>query len=481
MLAQLVFLLYACGTTAPGWDSQPTDSSTPDESDTDTDTDSDSDADSDTDNDTDSDADADVVPELSWTLDKDIQTLATVSWTQPFTADGYVEYRFDEDWRSSPRRSFEAGSQEQLLLGIPYETQADVRLVYDASTGATTQEIRLATGALPANLPVPSLKTSIPEMYEPTGNYLLGSINADSGGWTGGEYWMFIVDRQGRVVWAMRAEDDDFTIYLHVSRDNDILWDVSTFWSDWDMGAGSEIHRMKIDGKITATYPAPGMHHCFTELPDGSIIWGSATSGAESLLRRYLDDDSVETVWDCEPFYDELGLNDWCHTNSIFYHEPTNTVLMSFPTNDTFILEIDLDSGQEIRWFGHIPESWDFDYTRSEFQYQHGVTYTDEGTLLMSSQLTPRDDDGVVREYELDEENQVLRQIWMFGAGDGIDASYAGEAHRLPNGNTLHNTGTTPRVREITPDDQVVWDLLWSGYRLLGRTIFVEDLYDLAP
>ena len=57
----------------------------------------------------------------------------------------------------------------------------------------------------------------------------------------------------------------------------------------------------------------------------------------------------------------------------------------------------------------------------------------------------------------------------------------AGEAHRLPNGNTLHNTGTTPRVREITADDQVVWDLVWQGDRLLGRTVFVTDLYTLLP
>ena len=122
-----------------------------------------------------------------------------------------------------------------------------------------------------------------------------------------------------------------------------------------------------------------------------------------------------------------------------------------------------------------------FDPEDSTFWFQHGATFTDTGTLLLSSQLAADDIEGVVREYEIDHDSQALRQIWSHGVGDGIEAEYAGEAHRLPSGNTLHNTGTTPRVREITPDGEVVWDLAWEGFRLLGRTVLLEDLYLLAP
>ena len=102
--------------------------------------------------------------------------------------------------------------------------------------------------------------------------------------------------------------------------------------------------------------------------------------------------------------------------------------------------------------------------------------------LLASSHVSARSDEGVVREYELDEDAGVLREIWSYGEGDGIDADNAGEAHRLANGNTLHNTGTTPRLREITPEpSEVVWDLSWEGSKLLGRTVFLEDLYILSP
>ena len=67
------------------------------------------------------------------------------------------------------------------------------------------------------------------------------------------------------------------------------------------------------------------------------------------------------------------------------------------------------------------------------------------------------------------------------GDGDGRRAANAGEAHRLQKGNTLQNAGTTPRIREITPDGEVVWDLAFTGSKLMGRTVLLSDLYALAP
>ena len=145
------------------------------------------------------------------------------------------------------------------------------------------------------------------------------------------------------------------------------------------------------------------------------------------------------------------------------------------------MLEVDVATGEELRWFGYVPGSWSFEPPESAFVYQHGVTYTPEGTLLVSSQVDRSSYEGVVREYAVDEDDQVLREVWSHGEGDGITARYAGEAHRLPGGNTLHNTGTTPRVREITPEGEVAWDLSFDGDKLIGRTTWLEDLYTYAP
>jgi len=89
----------------------------------------------------------------------------------------------------------------------------------------------------------------------------------------------------------------------------------------------------------------------------------------------------------------------------------------------------------------------------------------------------------VVREYELDEDGETLRQVWTFGEGEGVYGSQLGEAHRLPGGNVLHNYGSGARLREVAPDGTVVWDVTWENGkdRWLGRSTPLEDLYALGP
>lgn len=419
--------------------------------------------------------------EISWRLHDRIGSLVYVSWTQAEAGDSALEFRFGtEDWKRTPTREYGVGEQEELLLGVPFETVAEVRRVSFGEGGEQTgASLEVTTGQLPPGLPLPTLRAYEAAEAEPTGTYLLSSINSSNGGWTSGQYWMFILDRQARVLWAHPGEGDDYTIYVQPSLDGDILWDVSTFWSDWDEGAGSLIHRMKIDGTFVETLAAPGMHHCFLELPDRAILYGAADWSTE-VLRRIETNGDRSTIWDCEDFL-YVSAGDWCHTNSFFYRESTNSLLMSFPTDDSFVVDLDLGTGEVMNWWGHIDGAWEFDPPDDAFWYQHGVSYTEEGTLLVSSHTHDRTDEGMVKEYVLDEDAQVLRYLWGFGEGDGIDADNAGEAHRLPSGNTLHNTGTTPRIREITPDDQVVWDVSWEGSKLMGRMTFLEDLYFLAP
>ena len=98
--------------------------------------------------------------------------------------------------------------------------------------------------------------------------------------------------------------------------------------------------------------------------------------------------------------------------------------------------------------------------------------------LLTSSQQAPNSSECVVKEYEMNYDTQTLTRVWAFGFGEGVRSTQMGEAHRLVNGNTLHNYGDGERLREVTPDREVVWDLDFRDY--LGRTTPIEDLYELA-
>ena len=87
----------------------------------------------------------------------------------------------------------------------------------------------------------------------------------------------------------------------------------------------------------------------------------------------------------------------------------------------------------------------------------------------------------VLREFEVDDASQTLTEIWNLGVGEGIDALYFGEPHRLGNGNTLQNTGELPTMREVLPDGTVVWEMAWQEDHWLGRSTPIADLYALAP
>jgi hypothetical protein len=41
----------------------------------------------------------------------------------------------------------------------------------------------------------------------------------------------------------------------------------------------------------------------------------------------------------------------------------------------------------------------------------------------------------------------------------------------------LHNYGSSGHLREVTPDGEIAWEVEWPGTRLLGRSVFIDDLY----
>ena len=180
--------------------------------------------------DDDSAEDDEPIADVAWRLHDEIESLVYVTWTQADPATTHVEFSFDEgEWLSSPAEENDAGESEALLLGIPYDTEFTFRLVYELGDGpVTTDEQSAETGALPGDFPVPALLESDDAAYEPTGRYLMSSINAYNGGWTGGDYYKFIMDRRARIVWTLLTPDNSWSIYLRVAQNGeDILWDDS--------------------------------------------------------------------------------------------------------------------------------------------------------------------------------------------------------------------------------------------------------------
>lgn len=233
----------------------------------------------------------------TWRLHPDFASLVWAGWTQDSPGLAHVEYSFDPDeWLSSPPFQAQAGVQEQLLVGIPYQTEVVWRVVVDDEIleGGTLQ-----TGRVPTGLPNGTVEESIPEAWWSGGNYLLTSINQVQGGWTGGQYWTLIIDRRGRPVWAQLAPEGNWTLFPQVALNGrEILWDEATAWSQWDQGAGSVVHRTWLDQE-SEVVPTQGLHHAFVQLPDGTLVWGSRyhASGTEALVERGPTAASDRVIW----------------------------------------------------------------------------------------------------------------------------------------------------------------------------------------
>ncbi|MBX2800778.1 MAG: hypothetical protein KTR31_24060 [Myxococcales bacterium] len=427
-------------------------------------------------------------------LNPDYPTVVTVTWVQSWNATVWVEYAIDGgDWQSTPQRQLSYGEHEQLVLGAPFESEVAWRVRSSNEFGdEQTDDALIETGELPSIMPIADVRVHTPASVDAQMAYVLVLVSEGRGASSRG--WTMVMDRLGQVVWAHRSPANTNTMHprLNLAEDS-FLIDHSTYFAQFDCGAGSEVVELKIDGSVVRTVDAPGQHHPFTEMPDGTIAYAAYRdcygSPGDDVVVLARPDGTRQDLFSCADFLDDRGEFGYCGSNTLSHDEARGVFLFSLFTHDS-IVELDADKGTPNRWFGHINGAWGFSPASSAFDYQHGGYFTEDGTLLLSthSDRNPHNFELAVREYSLDPSTSTLRQVWSFGRGEGVLGPAMGEAHRLPGGNTLHNHGTHAVLREITPEGDVVWDVRWEDSanaedgHLVGRSAPITgSLYDFAP
>ena len=410
---------------------------------------------------------------LEVTVDPDMGSLLWARWEQPQAGEARVEWLLDEGWVAGPSVTRDRGPQEALVLGVPFGVEATLRVVSEEDTSET---VTITTDPLPGDLTHGAVLTSYEPSWDPASSWVFTS----SVGMTQGESWSVIQDRDARIVWASRSPDGRLTLQPQVSRDGEaLLIDHNSFYGSLDGGAGSQVRRLAIDGTELALYDTPGLHHGFAETGTGAIAWGATDGGGHDSLEILDTDGSQHSLWDCEGFFAELGVVQACQNNGVAWDAASDGFLVSlFATNS--LVELDGD-GQAQRWFGQLPQAWSFSEPGTAFWWQHGAHLTDTGTLLLSTHSSAMSDEIMVREYSVDDGGERLTQIWSHGDDERIEAPLGGSVARLPGGNTLHNTGNAGRIRELTPNGELVWELTFPDGTYLGRATPIEDLYALLP
>jgi len=413
-------------------------------------------------------------------LHETMGSILVVTWEQDTEGAAWLEFRVqgEEEWVTSPSTERPAGAAEELVLGMPFDAVVEVRVAWD---GGHSPVAIAQTGPLPHGAPVPDEVDGDPERWDAASPYVLVCMAGEDAGGIDGR-WSFIVDRAGRTVWARPLEESRVSLQTQLSADGtEILVDQNSFWAIFDGGAAGAVDRVDIEGNLILRVETPGLHHPFAELPDGTIAWG-AISGEfdEEVLTTKAPDGTVEELWSCADFLAAEGgpPDAYCGSNTLSYSAETDTFLYSFFSLET-VVEVDRLSGDTVRYFGHTgDDAWDFDPPDAAFWWQHGPHYTDAGTLLLSSKDGPEGTETVLVEYEFDDDNRALREVFRFGDGEGVYGETMGEADYTAGGHILHNYGSGIRLREVTPDGEVVWEVSWEA-EMLGRTTPIPDLYVL--
>jgi len=337
------------------------------------------------------------------------------------------------------------------------------------------------TGALPAALPRPTI-VSYNAALASSAKWMFGSVEDSVGGCTnrncyfsGGLFWVYIMDRQGRIVWYFAdGTSNAATGFQRIARDGEYIW------IDKARTGTRGVVKMTLDRQYMETIALP-ISDAIDVTDDGAVLFD--TNGTLRELAR--GSTTPRTIWTCGTGFGN------CYSNTINWNKADNTVLMSFPEPNT-VAQINRQTGELVASYGDRSGSYTFSPSTWSMEWQHFPNISATGTLMVSSHL-PMFPEGssagpmqhAFIEFDIDRTGRRLVERWSYSAGTEWALS-RGMVIKLPNGNYLGNYGTGGAIREITPDKQTVFHVKFdvatgSDYanKMVGHNVLVDDLYAL--
>ena len=143
------------------------------------------------------------------TVHAQTRTILVVTWTQAISAEQtFLEFSFAGSGLMTSRAQAGAtGAHRDVVLGVPASTAVTVRIVSrQGGVDYKTRDYMGTTGALPTGIPLPTL-LSYNAALASSDRYMFGSVEDSTGGCTDGNcyydgvFWVYIMDRQARIVW----------------------------------------------------------------------------------------------------------------------------------------------------------------------------------------------------------------------------------------------------------------------------------------
>ncbi|MCH9026383.1 MAG: aryl-sulfate sulfotransferase [Proteobacteria bacterium] len=505
------------------------------------------------------------LPELLFNTEPAVSPVATLAhaWELTVSTNLFTAITAVLDDGMGHAYTIEFGRQQRdhvlTVLGMRPDRTYTVNVTAHTLDGITlesTTQLQVTTPPLPANFPVISLLSGDPALMEP------GFTLMDTGRKDGSAAFIVIVDDAAEVVWYFQTSslsetervasgeflsiDEGSGLIQFINERGEVVNSLHSAQSHPATGSSipvdvAEFHDEVVKHDLFSQY--------FTSIRDASrtvdnfpldendpLVTGTVNVLDEPIIEIDLDG-NILNRWD---FLDMLkptrigydgtsGLPaaaDWAHVNSIAYDVTTDNLIVSLKHQDAVVNFSRADGtliwilGNPANWQGFeqfllTPDGGVFAWP----YHQHAVEITGDNLIMFDNgnrRASPFTGEPIVSananssravEYAIDTDTMIISQVWEWGlaqSGESLYSSFAGDADRLPLGNTLITFGglceengvpsenlaicrssarvievdttTGAKVFDISIDDA---DPLSSGY-IVNRSERLRVLYSLS-
>lgn len=451
----------------------------------------------------------DFISDVMVEVHDEVNTILVVSWTQgEASEDTWIEYSFDaEEWLQTPAREGSTGEHQEVLLGIPGDTEARFRIINrDAMGDNVSSEHTGVTGSVPSLMPQPTVVSYDPALAS-ANRWMFGAVEDTTGSsadpnYYAGPHWIYIIDRKGRIVWYyVDLGKNPTSAFPRITPDGHIAIEKRKFG---DTSYDPTVLHLTLDHTYEEEVDVPDLDDCIDFTDDGTLLYNVLSSQTQDpALMEMAPDGTIREIWNCADWAQENGISgqNVCYSNTVNWNRNDDTVLMSMPYINT-VVEVDRVTGALVGQYGEANGSWplegpSFDWS---LEFNHFANITPEGTLLVSTHepghggslpsgtATENFGTHLFAEFDIDRENQRLVERWFYTAEQEEWPRYKGMAMRVEDGsgNVLANFGTGGTILELTPEGEVAFRVLWDedflaeqNNKMAGHNILIDDLYAL--
>jgi arylsulfate sulfotransferase len=342
-------------------------------------------------------------------------------------------------------------NQEIAILGLYPDTENTVQIKIINKSGKSIEKtLRIQTEALPKIMPQSdNIKVNVLSKDEVAADYILALPVRTLGIFDSQGGYPVIIDKFGKVRWFVSFPMTNSFSMMQLKNNNWLVADQNTFREIDLLGRIVRVFNLK--------FP---YHHDVTQLPNGNLIYLSnmpTAAPTEDDLIHIIDYQTGMVIdeIDIQPLLDptrqqnpnSYDTRDWIHTNSIFYDEKDNSVIIS-GRHQSAVFKIDLAT-KKLKWILSDPELWPDRLQpyllkpTSDMEYPYGqhsalLDSQDPSRLLLfdngnfrsyNNPMPATQSYSMIQEFEINEQNKTITPTLNFGKSYGSElfAPYLGK------------------------------------------------------